>query len=204
MQRNAGRPPTPGLSEALLQAAERIMVHEGFESLTVDRLVTEVGTTRPTFYRRFPSVAALAFDIIRQRFGTGTPVDTGSLQQDLLILQREDIAMFSSPLLQRNLPGLLLSMRVDPEIRDRYRNEFVEPRRANVRDLVLAAADRGEIPSDRIDIEYVCDLLLGPLLARTLLPLDGPLDDRLARATVQTVIDHLAMAPVASQTAKRH
>lgn len=176
------------------------MVSDGFESLTVDRLVSEVGTTRPTFYRRFPSVAALAFEVIQQRFGTGTAVATGSLQQDLLALQREDIAMFSSPLLQRNLPGLLTSIRTDSEIRDRYRNGFVEPRRANVRDLVLAAVERGEIPPDRVDIEYVCDLLLGPLLARTLLPLDGPLDDRLARATVQTVMDHLTMVPARSAT----
>lgn len=167
------------------------MVTEGFEGLTVDRLVTEVGTTRPTFYRRFPSTAALAFEVIWRRFGVGSPVDTGSLSEDLLTLQREDIAMFSTPLMQRNLPGLVRLVRSDPEIRSRYRVDFIEPRRANVRDLILSAVGRGEIPDADIDFEYLCDLLLGPLLARTLLPLDGALDDRLARTTVRTVMEHL-------------
>ncbi len=196
MQTNlGGRPQTPGLSEALLQAAERTMVSEGFEALTVDRLVTEVGTTRPTFYRRFPSTAALAFEVIWRRFGTGSPVDTGSLSDDLLTLQREDIAMFSTPLMQRNLPGLVRLVRSDPEIRSRYRGDFIEPRRANVRDLIRSAADRGEIPSADVDFELVCDLLIGPLLARTLLPLEGALDDRLARMTVQTVMRQLGGSP---------
>jgi AcrR family transcriptional regulator len=196
MQTNlGGRPQTPGLSEALLQAAERTMVSEGFEALTVDRLVTEVGTTRPTFYRRFPSTAALAFEVIWRRFGTGSPVDTGSLSDDLLTLQREDIAMFSTPLMQRNLPGLVRLVRSDPEIRSRYRSDFIEPRRANVRDLIRSAADRGEIPSADVDFELVCDLLIGPLLARTLLPLEGALDDRLARMTVQTVMMQLGASP---------
>lgn len=192
MEKNAGgRPRTPGVSEALLQAAERMMVDEGFQSLTVDRLVNEIGTTRPTFYRRYPNVAALAFEVIRRRFGTGSDVNSGSLAQDLLTLQREDIAMFSSPLLRRNLPDLLALVRTDPEIRDRYRDEFVQPRRANVRSLVHASVERGETPGTDLDIEYLCDLLIGPLLARTLLPLGGVLDDRLARQTVDTVMDHL-------------
>lgn len=196
MQTNlGGRPQAPGLSEALLQAAERTMVSEGFEALTVDRLVTEVGTTRPTFYRRFPSTSALAFEVIWRRFGTGSPVDTGSLSDDLLTLQREDIAMFSTPLMQRNLPGLVRLVRSDPEIRSRYRGDFIEPRRANVRDLIRSAADRGEIPSADVDFELVCDLLIGPLLARTLLPLEGALDDRLARMTVQTVMTQLGGSP---------
>lgn len=197
MERNVGgRPHKPGVTEALLLVAERMMENEGFDRVTVDRLVSEIGTTRPTFYRRYPSVSALAIDVLTRRFGTGTPMDTGLLEQDLLTLQREDIAMFSSPLILNNLPALMAAMRTDPEIRERFRNELLEPRRANVRGLLLTAADRGEISTSRLDVEYICELLMGPLLSRALLPLDGPLDDSLARETVQTVMDHVR-GPVA-------
>ncbi|MFC6355945.1 TetR-like C-terminal domain-containing protein [Luethyella okanaganae] len=189
-----GRPLVPGIKEALIQAAERIMATEGFSGLTVDGLVMEVGTTRPTFYRRYSNVAHLAFEVIEARFGTGTPVNTGSLYGDLLKLQREDIAMFASPLLRNNLPGLLESVRTDLTVRERYRDEFIGPRRANVAKVIAAAVERGELADRRVDIDIACDLLVGPILARTLLPLAVAVDDRLARQTAQVVLDYLRSA----------
>jgi AcrR family transcriptional regulator len=187
-----GRPYAQGITEALLQAAERVMVDGGYSSLTIDALAAEVGTTRPTFYRRFPSVAHLAFAVIKNRFGTGAPTDTGSLGEDLLVLQREEIAMFATPLLRKNLPGLLEAIRTDSELREIYETEFVQPRRANVGRILAAAAGRGEIGAEAVDDEYVCDLLVGPILSRALLPVGAPLDDRLARQTVETVLRTMA------------
>ncbi|MDR6866994.1 AcrR family transcriptional regulator [Microbacterium resistens] len=191
MQSNQiGRPYVPGITEALLHAAERIMVSEGFSALTVDRLVTEIGSTRPTFYRRFPNIAHLALEVVRKRFGTGTPVDTGSLAEDLLILQREEIAMFASPLLRNNLPGLLDAARTDASVRTLYETEFIGPRRANVARVIAAGVERGEVP-EVDDIDYVCDLLFGPVIVRALLPVGAALDDRLARETRDSAMERL-------------
>lgn len=191
--KRAGRPYVVGISDALLQAAERVMVTDGFSGLTVDGLVSEVGTTRPTFYRRYPSVAYVAFEVIRNRFGTGTTVHTGSLYEDLLMLQREDIAMFSSPLLRNNLPGLMESIRIDMKLRNLYHEQFIGPRRDNVGKVLKAAIESGEIPDRPIDADLVCDLLLGPILARVLLPLGLQVDDSLARQTTGIVIEHLGL-----------
>lgn len=186
-----GRPHAPGITEALLQAAERVMVSDGYSALTVDALAAEVGTTRPTFYRRFPGVAHLALAVVKNRFGTGAPVDTGSLAEDLLVVQREEIAMFAAPLLRKNLPGLLDAARTNSALGELYETEFVHPRRANVGRMLDAAVARGEIDGDSVDVDYVCDLLLGPILVRALLPVGAPLDDRLARQTVDTVMQAL-------------
>lgn len=183
--KRVGRPQVAGISDALLQAAERVMASDGFSALTVDALVTEVGTTRPTFYRRFPNVAQLAFEVIRSRFGIGDLVDTGSLHGDLLKLQRQDVSMFSSPLLRNNLPGLLEAVRTDDEIRKLYGEGFVQPRRANVSRVIDAAVARGEISSANIDVEFVCDLLTGPILSRALLPVSVRIGDEIARLTVE-------------------
>lgn len=190
--KTVGRPPMPEITDGLLRAAERIMESDGFSKLTVDRLVTEVKTTRPTFYRRYPSIAHVAFDVIRMRFGTGTRVGTGTLRGDLLRLQREDIAMFSSPLVRNNLPGLLESVRTDADVRDLYRDNFILPRRANVGEVIAAASERGEIaPATPHAVELVCDTLLGPVLARAVLPVGQPLDDHLARETVGLALRYL-------------
>lgn len=182
-----GRPPVSGLTEALLEAAERIMLTQGFSSLTVDALVTEVGTTRPTFYRRFSNTADVALTVVRNAFGTGSAVDTGSLREDLLTLQKEEVVMFSSPLLRNNLSGLLEAARSDEELLAAYASEFIGPRRANVARVISAAIDRGEIGVD-VDVDFVCDLLMGPILARALMPSGAPLDARLVEQTTEAVL----------------
>jgi AcrR family transcriptional regulator len=186
-----GRPFTQGITEALLQAAERVMVDEGYSALTIDALAAEVGTTRPTFYRRFPSIAHLALEVIKNRYGTGSPVDTGSLYEDLLTLQREEVAMFAGPILRKNLPGLLEAARNDTALGALYNTDFIGPRRANIARIIDAADRRSEIAADSIDVDYICDLLLGPILSRALLPVAAAIDDRLARQTVETAITEI-------------
>ncbi|NWN87075.1 MAG: TetR/AcrR family transcriptional regulator [Micrococcaceae bacterium] len=164
------------------------MEDEGFSALKVDGIVTEVGTTRPTFYRRFASVAHLALEIIKKKFGTGTPVDSGSLYQDLLTLQREEVAMFSNPILGKNFPGLLEAIRNDTSLSSLYETQFIRPRRENIARIMNAADKRNEIDVKVVDIDFICDLLLGPILARAFIPVGAPLNDNLAYQTVETVM----------------
>lgn len=164
------------------------MIDGGYSSLNVDKLVTEVGTTRPTFYRRYPNIDHLAFEVIRNRFQTATDVATGTLAGDLLKLQREEVSMFSDPLIRNNLPGLLESIRTNPEVGKLYADLFIRPRREKVGLVIKAAVNHGEIPHSNIDVEFVCDILLGPLLTRVLLPVDVALDDKLARQTAQLAL----------------
>lgn len=184
----------PGVTEALMEAAERALIADGFTELTVDRLVNEIGTTRPTFYRRYRNIHHLAFDIIVNRFGTGRSVDTGMLRTDLIALQQEKVLLLSSPLMRNSLPGMLESARSDPSLRQRYIEEFIEPRRDNVRRAIARAVSRGEIDGTGIDLDFVCDLLLGPLLTRAILPGSVPLDDRLAERSAEVVLEHLRRA----------
>lgn len=187
-----GRPFDHSITDALLQAAERAMVAEGFSALTVDRLVKEVGTTRPAFYRRYDGLPYLIFDVLKRKFNSEDFATSGSLRTDFLKLQREEVAMFSGPLLRNSLPGLLETVRTNPEIAELYQKQFIEPRRIHVRQAIDAAVDRGEIPKPKASLGFICDLLLGPVMARALLPGIGPLDDQLARDTAQVALSELS------------
>lgn len=189
---SVGRPPISGLTEALLEAAEQVMVKHGYAALTVEGLVAAVGTTRPTFYRRFSNIAHIALTVVKNTFGTGTSVDTGSLKQDLLTLQREEVAMFSSPLLRNNLGGLLEAARADEELLSLYGSELIGPRRSNLARVLRAAAGRGEIAAG-VDAEFVSDLLLGPILSRALIPSGAVLDERLALQTTEAALRYLGI-----------
>ncbi|MFK0071930.1 TetR/AcrR family transcriptional regulator [Arthrobacter woluwensis] len=191
MATKRGRPLSSDVSEALRKAAERIMQSSGYSSLTVDGLVAEVGTTRPTFYRRYRNVGHLAFDVIQHRFGVNEIEDTGALSSDLLRLQRQEVAMFASPLLRNNLPGLLETIRVDESVRVLYLTQFIAPRRANVQAVLNRAVVRGEVRAEQIDLDWICDLLLSPLLTKALLPVGAGLTDELARRTAELAFEQV-------------
>ncbi|WP_448233174.1 TetR-like C-terminal domain-containing protein [Microbacterium lacticum] len=133
----------------------------------------------------------LALDVLLARFGQHELIDTGDLESDLLELQRADVTMMSSPLMQKNLAGLHEDTRTYPESRDLYYERIIRPRRDNLRVVLELASQRGELPDVGVDSEYICDLLFGALLARVILPTGLPIDDRLARQTVATVLHEL-------------
>lgn len=180
-----------GISQALFQSAARIMETEGFSHLTIDGLVTEVGTSRPAFYRRYSSLAHLALDIVLDRYADAPAADTGGLRSDLLKLQRNDVAMMTSPLIQNSLPALFEAMRTDEDIARMYVERLIGPRRANVASVIAAAIERREIPNRAVDTEYVCDQLFGPLLVRVLIPMGQKITDAIARKTVDSVLNDL-------------
>lgn len=176
------------------------MATDGYSKLSVDALAAEVGTTRPTFYRRYPSIAHLILDVLSESFGSGPQVNTGSLRDDLLILQVDHVKMMSSPLVSGTLAGLFEEMRTDPVVHDLYRDRFVLPRRAHVAQVVNAGVDRGEVRTSRIDIEAVCDMLNGPVIGRLLLPISAPLDDEFARQIVDAVCAYLGVKSIQSDS----
>jgi len=195
--RQVGRPLDPAIRESLVQVAERVMVTDGYSKLTVEALCSEIGTTRPAFYRRYRNIAHLAFDVIRRHFGAEPPQETGSLEGDLLALQLAEVAMFADPLMSKNLSGLLESVLGDPVLSETYASQFILPRRARVADVLEAAVARGEI-SGYDDVPFICDMLVGPILARSVLPGSGPVDDDLARSTTRAVLAMLgALTPAA-------
>ncbi|PJJ77360.1 TetR family transcriptional regulator [Sediminihabitans luteus] len=182
-----GRPQDPAITDALLRVGERVMRTDGYSRLTVESLCSEIGTTRPAFYRRFPNVAHLAFAVIASRYGNEPTPDTGSLAGDVLELQRGEVLMFADPLLHKNLPGILESVRTDPDVARLYGEGFMGPRRVRVVRVVDRAVARGEIGPPH-DLPFVCDVLVGPILTRALLPGPGGLDEDLARSTADAAL----------------
>lgn len=194
-KRQPGRPFSTEITTDLLEAAERAMERGGYSNLTVDNLVREAGTTRATFYRRFTGASHLAYEVLAAKFGDVADVDTGSLLDDLIEMQRADVKVLSSKLMRNNLAGLLEAMRTDDQVRDLYRDRFLDPRREAIRLAVERATVRGEVSVDRaVNIDGIRDLLVGPILARTLLPTGGAFDQEYAARSAEIVYRHITAA----------
>lgn len=185
-----GRPRTQALDTAILDAAEELVITEGYHAATIDRIARQAGTTRPAIYRRHSSRGHLIVAAMSRRFGLDPTPHTGSLRGDLLAVQRAQVEFFTDPLVIRALPGLLDEGSQDPPLNAQFFTEFVAPRRESTARALQRAADRGETRPG-FDSEWICDLLTGPLLMRAFLPI-AAIDDHLAMQTVEAALNELA------------
>ncbi len=184
-----GRPRAEALDAAILDAAVELITANGYQAASIDAIARKAGTTRPAVYRRHGSRGHLVVAAIARRFGLDPAADTGSLRGDLLAVQLAQMGFFADPLVKRSLPGLLEETSRDADLRKQFFDEFVRPRRESTARSLLRAVQRGEIEAG-FDIEWICDLLTGPLLMRSFLP-TGPIDDNLANQTIDAALAEL-------------
>src|SRR5438094_9031289 len=59
-----GRPPTPGLRDRILRAAEAIFARHDYHEVQMDHVVEACGVGKGTLYRYFPSKQALYLAVI--------------------------------------------------------------------------------------------------------------------------------------------
>src|SRR5438552_1442363 len=59
-----GRPPTPGLRENILRAAETIFARHDYHEVQMDDVVEASGVGKGTLYRHFPSKQDLYFAVM--------------------------------------------------------------------------------------------------------------------------------------------
>lgn len=190
MARSAGRPRNTDLDAAIRVSAETILSERGFHALSIDAVVSDAGTTRPAFYRRFPGITALLLDILLDRYGVALEFDTGTLEGDILAIQRDQVALFTDPLVEKSLAGFLEAVRHDEPLLTTFLVEFLAPRRHATIEIIRRAVARGEI-QEPDDVDWVCDLLTGPLVMRTVLPRVGAVDELLAQQTTDSALSLL-------------
>jgi AcrR family transcriptional regulator len=189
--KRVGRPRQESLDGAILDATASIVESRGYGALSIEAVAVAAGTTRATVYRRHPSVAELVISTLADRFGTDPGVDTGTLEGDLLAIQRHRLVLFSHPLIVRGLPGLIDALSRQPVVAESFSRDFLAPRRRATTRAVERAVARGELSGDP-DAEWISDLLTGPLLMRALLPGLQPIDEPLIERTVRSALRALA------------
>jgi AcrR family transcriptional regulator len=165
-RRAPGRPRDARRDEAILRATLEILLADGYQALTIESVAGRAGVGRPTIYRRWPSKPALVVAALVESSRLAVPeVDTGSLRDDLLAVQRHQIELMNAPMTRRVTAGLIADLATDPELAERYISQYLLPRRDAVWKVLQRGIDRGELDRD-VDLAFVYDLLIGPLFMR--------------------------------------
>jgi AcrR family transcriptional regulator len=184
--RRPGRPRDPRYDKTILDATLKILFDKGYAGLTIDGVAARTGVGRPTIYRRWSSKPALVIAALAQSIGLSPTPDTGSLREDLLAFQREQVTLMNAPQSRRVTAGLVADLVADPELAESYFGDYVAPRRTTVWQALERGIDRGELRPDA-DFTLIYDLLMGPLFMRSVVR-GEPLGPDMAEEIVDLVL----------------
>jgi AcrR family transcriptional regulator len=184
--RRPGRPRDPGYDKVILDATLEILYDKGYAGLTVDGVAARTGVGRPTIYRRWRSKPVLVIAALTQSPNLSLIPDTGTLRDDLMAFQRDQVMMMDRPASRRITAGLVADLVSDPELAETYLGDYVGLRQMSVREALQRGIERGELRPDA-DLSLIYDLLIGPLFMRSVVrgELLGP---DMAEQTVDLVL----------------
>lgn len=163
--RSVGRPRDDATGPALLDAARRLVIRDGYRAVSIQHIVDEAGVAKQTLYRRWRSKAELILDAFKESAGTAAVPETGPVEEILLSFLLDLFAHLEidGPAIR----NLIASAQEDPDFLASFRSRFVEPRAQIVTDILRAAQQRGEVPPDA-DLGTAVDAFHGAFWYRLL------------------------------------
>lgn len=154
------------LQDSVTQAIHRALFEEwaetGYAALKMERIATRAGVGKAALYRRSKSKFELVTEAVASTASTITPIpDSGSFEEDVLLLVRRLAATLRHPLVRRILPDLHAEHARSDELADLLAKVTVD-RRTQAMIMLDRAIERGELPQSA-DRKLVLDMLIAPL-----------------------------------------
>jgi len=174
--RNAvGRPRSPTVDQAILQAALELFIEHGVAGASIEKIARRAGVAKTSIYRRWSSREALlaqAIEVFRNATGYTTDLLDRTPPRDFVKLLIEACEIIARPEIRKLMARLVGSMPDYPMLIEVYRETYFLPRRlAFVRALQRVQA-AGLLPRN-MDLEILADMLSGALMYHLLmLPAD--------------------------------
>jgi AcrR family transcriptional regulator len=163
----AGRPRNPETEREIIRAAVQILLEEGYDGLTMEKVAMRANVGKMTVYRRWKSRADLIAAVLDDA-NLAWPMPkppSSSLADDLSILYRNWVAGMKGA--GRVIPMLIAEAVQNPDLATMLHERFILPRRLLAVAIVERAIERGEIPEDA-DAQTAIDMFMGRMWYRQL------------------------------------
>lgn len=186
-----GRPRSEAVERAIIEAVMRLL-EEGapLAELSIERIARTAGVGKATIYRRWSGKEELFVDVMRAAEPPNPELPGTSMRDDLVALleslRRRGLAGRTSAILH----NVHAQMKSSPNLWAAYHNTVILPRRRIGLDVLRRGRENGELRAD-VDIELLNDIVVGPVLVRTVMRPDADLPDDLAERVVDTLLQGL-------------
>lgn len=184
-RRGRGRRPAAEVRTAVLAAAGRILLQDGMQAVTFDRVATEAGSSKTTLYKWWPSPGALAAEayFAQSRRVLDFP-DTGDVRADLIAQLGAFVRWLKDEGAEKPVSELVGAAQTDASLARAWSESYALPRRELARERLRVAQRQGQLRDDA-DLDIVVDHLWGACYHR-LLVLKVPFDESIA----ERLVDH--------------
>lgn len=175
-RRGRGRRPAATVRAEVLSAAGRLLLDEGIQAVTFERVASDAGASKTTLYKWWPSPGALAVEayFTQSRPDLEFP-DSGDLRADLVAQISSFVALLTEGGAARPVSQLIGAAQTDPALADAWRRDYAVPRRELALARLRAAQHSGEL-SPEADLDVMVDQLWGAFYHRMLV-LMVPIED---------------------------
>jgi AcrR family transcriptional regulator len=175
-RRRTGRPRDHDLDDRIRAAADELMAEGGYDAVTISGVARRSGLPRSTVYRRHPTQFSLRYSCLMLPAGGPDPVlDSGDIDADMRRHIRANAVPFADPAGRALLRSIITDILSDAEGRRLVNQEEVEPRLAEIAEVIDRARARGDLPQ-RCDPQLAATAITGTLINHALI-LDRPVDD---------------------------
>ncbi|GAA3810493.1 TetR/AcrR family transcriptional regulator [Streptomyces chiangmaiensis] len=191
-----GRPRSEAVERAIVEGVMKL-IEDGvpLADLSIERIARTAGVGKATIYRRWNNKEDLFVDVMRATEPPDPELPGTSMREDLVVLleslRRRGLASRSSAILH----NVYAQMKSSPKIWAAYHATVIAPRRRLGLEVLRRGQLNGEVRED-VDVELMNDILVGPMLVRSVLRPDAKLEEGLAEKIVDTVMEGLR--PVSS------
>jgi len=186
---------TPEREAELYGAVLDLLREVGYDALTMDAVAARTRSSKATLYRQWGGKAELVAKAIRgNKRSRADEVDTGTLRGDLhaLIAHEDDCTMEQNSALMR---GVAMAIHHNPDLRQAFREQLVEPEQEHFQRVLQRAVDRGEIRPDCPALEFLAHMVIGAFATRALLDDQPPTQAFLTSYIDAVVLPALGVHP---------
>jgi AcrR family transcriptional regulator len=193
VRRGRGRRPAAEVRAAVLATAGHILLRDGMQAVTFDRVASEAGASKTTLYKWWPSPGALAAEayFTRSQRVLEFP-DSGDLRADLVAQLGAFVRWLKDEGAEKPVSELVGAAQLDASLARAWSDRYALPRRELARQRLRIAQRQGQLRADA-DLDIIVDQLWGACYHR-LLVLKVPFDESIAERLVDHAL-HGAAAP---------
>jgi AcrR family transcriptional regulator len=186
-RRGRGRRPAAEVRAAVLAAAGRILLRDGMQAVTFDRVAMEAGASKTTLYKWWPSPGVLAAEayFAESRRALEFP-DTGDVRADLMTQLTAFVRWLKDEGGEKPVSELVGAAQLDPSLGTAWSESYALPRRELARERLRIAQQQGQLSQDA-DLDIIVDQLWGACYHR-LLVLRVPFDESIVERLIDQAL----------------